>query len=116
MPRGPPIIPRGGIPIGPPGPFIMGPLGPIMPPCMLIGGPFIPIGGPFIPIGMLDIIWPLGPIIGPGPLGPMFLSMLGFANLCRNSKLGGPLGPPCELGGLDGKYWIVLGAEALTVE
>ena len=50
-----------------------------------------------------------------GPLGPMFLSMLGFANLCKNSKLGGPLGPPWELGGMDGKYWIVLGAEALTV-
>ena len=91
---------------------------------MPIGGPFIPIGGPFMPIGgpfiliggPLDIIWPLGPIIGPGPLGPMFLSMLGFANLCKNSKLGGPLGPPWELGGLDGKYWIVLGAEALTVE
>jgi hypothetical protein len=75
--------------------------------------------GPFI--GPFDIIGPLGPMGPPGPMligppGPMFLpSMPGLANLCRNSKLGGPLGPACELGGLDGRYWIVFGAEAFTV-
>ena len=67
-----------------------------------MGGPFIEVIGP---PGPFDII----------PIGPMFLSMPGFANLKRNSKLGGPRGPAWELGGLDGKYWIVFGAEAFTV-
>ena len=71
-----------------PGPIIpLGPLGPIGPPGPIMG-PFIPIGiGPFIevigPPGPFDIIGPLGPIGPPGPIpiGPMFLSMPGFANL-----------------------------------
>jgi len=75
--------------------------------------------GPFM--GPLDIMGPLGPIGPPGPMligppGPIFLpSMPGLAKFFRNSRLGGPRGPAWELGGLDGRYWIVLGAEAFTV-
>ena len=75
--------------------------------------------GPFM--GPFDIMGPLGPIGPPGPMpmgppGPMFLpSMPGLAKFFRNSRLGGPRGPAWELGGLDGRYWMVLGAEALTV-
>jgi len=77
--------------------------------CMAFMGPLGPPGAP-----------PPGPLLvknAMGPWPPDLLSIeldMGPVNLCRNSRLGGPRGLGAVVWGLAGRYWIVLGALALT--